>query len=91
MARKKELDKLTRENMQALAAGMSYGKWKALQPIVPIEPKEPKEIYKEFTCAYCGCKFVRTDNKLQKYCGDRCKQAADRKRQYEKRKAGGAK
>ena len=87
---KKKLDKLTRENMQALAAGMSYGKWKAMQPVVPVKPKKPPEIYKEFTCEVCGNKIVRMDGRTQKYCGARCRYMAYEKARREKKLAGGA-
>ena len=78
MANKNQPDKLARENAMALAAGMSYGKWKAMQPIVPIEPKQKpqKESFVEHVCAYCGGKFIRYDNKRVKYCGEICRQAA---------------
>ena len=39
MAKKKAPDKLAQEVSQALAAGMSYGKWKATQPVVAPPPK----------------------------------------------------
>lgn len=80
MARKKQPDKLSQEVSMALAAGMSYGKWKALQPRMPFRPKEPLESYREFTCEHCGCKFIRYDAIPRKYCGDRCKDAAFRLR-----------
>lgn len=80
MAKKKQMDKLSQEVSQELAAGMSYGKWKAMQPRVPFRPKEPLESYREFTCEHCGVKFIRYDRKSQKYCGDRCKNAAFRLR-----------
>lgn len=90
MAKKKELDKLTRENMQALAAGMSYGKWKAMQPVVPIEPKKPLEIYKEFTCEICGRTIIRFDGRTQKYCGANCRYIAYERQKRAKKLAGGA-
>lgn len=90
MAKKKnEPDKLSRENSQALAAGMSYGKWKAMQPVVPIEPKPPKEIYFERICEHCGCTFIRHDCKQVKYCGDRCRNAAFRKKAKERSNGNG--
>ena len=90
MARKKnEHDKLSRENAQALAAGMSYGKWKAMQPVVPIKPKPPKECYIEHICEHCGCTFVRFDNMQVKYCGDMCRNAAFRKKAKERSNGNG--
>ena len=83
MARKKEPDKLAQEVSQALAAGMSYGKWKALQPVIPPPPKKQPVGLKTQVCAFCGCEFVNSDNIQRKYCGDVC-----RGRAYEKNRRG---
>lgn len=90
MAKKNEPDKLARDAAAARAAGMSYGKWRAMQPVVPVEPKKPAEIYREHTCAYCGCKFVRYDKKAKKYCGYRCRYNASREAAQNKLQGGGA-
>ena len=75
MARKKQPDKLSQEVSQALAAGMSYGKWKAMQAPVEIPKKPPKECFTTQVCLNCGCEFVRYDRVKRKYCGDRCRDA----------------
>lgn len=90
MAKKKYPDKLSQEVAQALAAGMSYGKWKAMQPVVPIEPKKPLEIYKEFTCEICGSKIIRVDGRNQKYCSANCRYIAYERQKRAKKLAGGA-
>ena len=84
MAKKKEMDKLSQEVSKALAAGMSYGKWKALQTPVKIEPKPDPFKLPTCTCAYCGTEFVPTDNRYRKYCGTRCKRLANSKMAREK-------
>lgn len=76
MAKKKEMDKLSQEVHQALAAGMSYGKWKAMQTPVKIDPKPDLIKVETKVCAQCGCEFVVHDNYPRKYCGARCKQIA---------------
>lgn len=65
---------------KALAAGMSYGKWKALQPrsdqVKPAIPADWKP------CEYCGKYFKPTGKK--RFCDAPCRVAA----YDEKRKAG---
>ena len=81
---KKEMDKLEQEVHQALAAGMSYGKWKAMQTPVKIEPKpDPIKIPTKI-CAYCGCEFYPEDNRSGAYCGRRCKKLAHSDKMREK-------
>ena len=63
------MDKLSSEVAQALAAGMSYGKWKAKQTPVKIEKKEnPKEI----RCRNCGAVIKQAGNKSRFYCDAYC-------------------
>ena len=69
---KKQPDKLAQDAAKALAAGMSYGKWKAMQK--PAEPTEPKVHRKPFVCEYCGKTFYTTTNHKRKYCSDYCSQ-----------------
>lgn len=76
MAKKKEMDKLSQEVHQALAAGMSYGKWKAMQDPVKIEPKKLPIGIDTKICAYCGCEYAPFDNRPRKYCSTRCKKLA---------------
>lgn len=69
MAKKKKMDKLSQEVAQALACGMSYGKWKAKQQPVQIVKKEIPDGYKE--CPHCGKVFVPSDVR-QIYCDPTC-------------------
>lgn len=87
MGRHKKPDKLTRENAQALAAGMSYGKWKALQPVPVKEETPPLPIYNMRKCAYCGLEFRQSDGSgRKKYCSDRCCKAAYDKKYRERQR-----
>ena len=78
MARKKknEPDKLAQEVRQAIAAGMSYGKWKAMQPVVAIDPKAIPDGWK--ACEYCGKGFKPTQGK--RFCDIECRRVAYKKR-----------
>ena len=80
---KKEPDKLAQEVHQALAAGMSYGKWKAMQEPVKIEPKNLPIGIETKTCAYCGAEFYSEDPR-KKYCGIRCRQKRNSETAVEK-------
>lgn len=86
MAKKKKLDRLSREASAALAAGMSYGKYKALQKPDVIVPKKPKKLI-EKTCQLCGATFYQSDNRVRKYCSQECSAEAD----YQARRAGSKK
>lgn len=70
MAKKKQPDKLSQEVAQALACGMSYGKWKAMQQPVKIEKKPIPDGWKE--CKGCGKPFKPHDPR-QKYCDTVCR------------------
>ena len=70
MARKK-MDKLAQDAKKALAAGMSYGKWKAMQEPVKVE-KELPEGWK--VCPQCGKPFKSSQGK--KYCDIYCREQA---------------
>lgn len=66
------MDRLARNAMLAKQAGMSYGKWKAMQETIQIKKKEsPEEDMK--VCPYCGKKF-KPKSKKQKYCDITCQQ-----------------
>lgn len=79
----KPMDNLARNAMLAKQAGLSYGKWKALQPIVPIVKK--KEIPKGWkTCEHCG-KIFKT-KKAQRFCEVYCRQQAYAKRKVQAKK-----
>ena len=91
MARKKELDKLTKDAIAARAAGMTYGKYKALQPVMSggqmaSEQMQPAGQY-EFTCAFCGKTFYRNSKLPRKYCSDDCRDSGYRKIKSEREQA----
>lgn len=68
------MDRLARNAMLAKQSGLSYGKWKAMQPIVPIaEKEEPKDLK---VCPYCGEKFRQPTKRKQTYCNVICQQQA---------------
>ena len=76
--------KLNADISSAIAAGMSYGKWIAAQPVVEI-PKKPNVFITEYlTCAFCGCQFVDPYGRERDYCGKRCKRLAKEQRAKER-------
>lgn len=66
------MDRLARNAMLARRAGMSYGKWKALQPIVEVEEKPIPEGWRK--CEYCGKPFMRKQGK--RFCDFSCRNMA---------------
>lgn len=85
MAKKKAMDKLAQDAAAALAAGMSYGKWKAMQDPVKIEKKE--EIPDGWkVCPQCGKAYKpkNCSNSKQIYCEIGCQKAAQRERDRDK-------
>ena len=78
------MDNLARDAMAASNAGMSYGKWKALQENKPIKPSQEKDFYAEFKkkCEWCGTEFMFS-RKTQRFCSMHCYH----KDYYQKRKA----
>lgn len=77
----KEPDKLAQDAARALAAGMTYGKWKSLQPVIDPPPRKLPEGFIRQTCEFCNCVFICSDSRKRRFCGDLC-----RRRAYEKRK-----
>lgn len=75
---KKQLDKLSREMLQCEADGfgVSYGKWKAKQPVY-VEPEKEMRV-----CAFCGKPFIPKTPK-QKYCDKVCSYSVLEKRNNE--------
>lgn len=63
------MDRLTLDSIAAQKAGMSYGKWKALQPREVVIPKEEVPIR---VCRFCGKELIDT-HPLRLYCDDGCK------------------
>lgn len=82
MGRKKKPDKLSQDVAKALAAGMSYGKWKAMQQPVETEKGLP-EGWK--ICPQCGKKFRSSQGK--KYCEAYCRNQAYYEKDLEIQKA----
>lgn len=66
------MDRLARNAMLAKQAGMSYGKWKALQPIVKVEEKSVPEGWRK--CEHCGEPFKGKSGK--RFCDVYCRQKA---------------
>lgn len=62
-------DKLAQEAAKARAAGMSYGQWKALQPVVVADPRAIPDGWK--ACEYCGKPFKGKVNK--RFCEVGCR------------------
>ena len=68
---KKKMDKLSQDAAAAKAAGMSYGKWKAMQGEQPIR-KDPEVPETWKICQYCGKPFKPTTKRPQLYCEAYC-------------------
>ena len=84
------MDRLARNAMLARQAGMSYGKWKAMQPVV--ETKKPEIPEGHIKCE-CGAFFkTRCDHQLcpdcrkKKYDRERKRKRADYMRRYREEK-----
>ena len=87
MAKKKEPDKLARDAAAALAANMSYGKWKAMEDRpVAITKKEIVPKFGYGICKYCGKQFEKTSNLRRFYCDAICQRNAQLERDREKRR-----
>lgn len=63
------MDNLARNAMLAKEAGMSYGRWKAMQ--APVEVKKPEPDKNTVICPECGVSFVK-GHYNQKYCSWHC-------------------
>lgn len=80
------MDKLSSEVAQALAAGMSYGKWKAMQTRCPPAPKytpEQMEAIKTGKLKICTHCRELYDKGGIKYCSVECRKNARRKSRKE--------
>lgn len=73
------MDNLARDTMLARQAGMSYGKWKAMQPVVASIPEGWA------TCEYCGGQFK--PRKKKRFCDSTCRDKAYEGRRREIRTA----
>lgn len=73
------MDRLARNAMLARQAGMTYGKWKALQPIVKVEEKPIPEGWRK--CEHCGKPFKKKHG--QRFCDIYCREQAYKQRASE--------
>ena len=73
--KKKPMDKLSQDACDALAHGMSYGKWMAIKPPAVVVHEKPKCVI-EKTCELCGKTFYRKNNIRVKYCSPECQHEA---------------
>lgn len=84
------MDNLARDSSMAIAAGMSYGKWKALHPHTSgIIPERPKEKEKKNTkpvrlCRWCGKEIPASAHGGRKYCDADCQYAGQLRRSNER-------
>lgn len=87
--RKKEpLDHLTQDVLAAEAAGMSYGKWKALHPHTGSDPApEPSTGRRIITCANCGKEIVVLTARVRKYCSEYCRKEYQQQKEKAKKEA----
>ena len=84
MAKKQKVDRLAHEAALALAAGMSYGKWKAMQP--PVEPDVYDGIAPGWrVCKCCGKPFKPKTQNKQIYCEIYCQKQAQYERDRQRR------
>ena len=79
------MDRLSRNALRAREAGMTYGKWKALQPV-----EQKQEVVEEDLplCEWCGTPFKPTSKRPQKYCNYVCCSQANAQRVKERKAAG---
>ena len=69
---KKEMDQLTKDCIEARKAGMTYGKWKAMQPPKKKTPEqEEAEKPSGKYCRVCG-KMIPATSKRKVYCSNTC-------------------
>ena len=74
MAKKeKKPDQLALDAAAAKAAGLSYGKWRAMQEQAKNETAIPEGWR---VCEYCGKPYKPTSRRPQKYCEPYCAQQA---------------
>lgn len=83
--RNKQPDKLSVEVSMAIAANMSYGKWKAMQK-PDIKPK-PQPKGEPCVCKECGKVFIKPKRNNRVYCSDECRNTYGVRAYQERRKA----
>lgn len=79
------MDKLAQDAKKALEAGMSYGQWKATQPIVHHLPRKVPKGQKIKVCKNCGKEFMTSIPK-KVFCDDNCRRSAEQKAYHERKK-----
>ncbi len=65
----KTVDHLAQDAARALAAGMSYGKWKAMHPHTVEQMPEKEEDIRR--CPICGREIPESKH-FQRYCSKEC-------------------
>ena len=71
------MDKLSMEVAQALAANMSYGKWKAMQSRVEVKKTEEERKNKVY-CKQCGNEIVEYKYADRvRFCSRRCREVSN--------------
>lgn len=84
---KREPDNLAKDAAKALAAGMSYGRWKAMHPETKVDNPQDDEIPDDWKlCKYCGKPFKPRGSSKQLYCEAGCQLAASRERDRERKR-----
>jgi hypothetical protein len=87
MAKKKEPDNLAKDAAAALAAGMSYGRWKAMNPNTVRAEPESDEIPDGWKlCKHCGKQFKPRKGTRQFYCEPWCQKEAHRERDRKRKR-----
>ncbi len=81
---KREPDNLAKDAARALAADMSYGRWKALHPYTKDMVDEPTVPEGWRICQECGRPFKPKTKRSQYYCEAYCQRSAAMKRLKEK-------
>ena len=64
------MDRLSMNAMLARQAGMTYGKWKAMQQPVKIEEKPLPEGW--LKCQWCGKQIKQANKRKKMYCDSIC-------------------
>lgn len=82
------MDSLARDVFLARQAGMSYGKWKATQPVTIKKPDEETD-EKAFPCGFCGKMITDPHNRRRQYCDSSCAGSAAYRRKKERSKWAG--
>ena len=73
------MDRLAMNAMLARQAGMSYGKWKAMQKPVEVQKKAIPDGWQ--VCEWCGKPFKPKTKKKQMYCEIGCQKEAYKEKQ----------